>query len=102
MNTENSDKFWLRERKTLHIYPMRLVSNNYHIIRNRVRIGICKIATFCRVEQVGLYMKVNMSTINIKMSKRESEVHNMIGTTTTTKDSNNMEICYYIFSSLFM
>lgn len=34
---------------------------------------------------VGLYMKVNMSTINIKTSKKESEVHNMIGTTTTKK-----------------
>lgn len=46
----------------------------------------------------GLSVTVNMSTINIKMSKKGSEVYSMIGT--KKKKSNNIEICYYILSFL--
>lgn len=46
---------------------------------------------------VGLSVIVNMSAINIKMSKSKRESSSMIG---TKKDSNNTETCYYIFSFL--
>lgn len=48
---------------------------------------------------VGLSVIVNMSTINIKMSKKRSEVYSMIG---TKEEINNRNLLFHFELSVLM